>query len=399
MELSSLPQLERIWSRIDASWIVEILRDLVRVPSVNPPGETSEVVEVLRRSLEEVGFHGFQQVEPSPGKVSLVARWGSPGGRRLIWNGHLDVVPAGDAEAWRHAPFSGEQEGDRIFGRGACDMKGAFAALLGAVAAIQKAGFQLEGELVLQAVADEEMLGPLGTGYLVEHLPMEADAAICGEPTGLAPVIAAKGLQWWKFVARGRSCHASAPHLGVNAVEKLLDFLGALRQIPLPQTHHLVGRPTLAITVISGGIKTNVIPDYAEATADRRIVPGEDPEEFRRRVFALVEEFHARDPDVRVEAAVVQEAEPSEIPADLPIVQVCQRVAGAVLGQEVHPAGIPGTTDARFLINRAGIPTVILGPGGLEQAHTRDEYISLDQLVQGTKVYAGVLCEFLGVRG
>ena len=399
MELAYRRELERIWHAVDLGRMVEILKALVQVPSVNPPGETAEAAGVLQRHLEEVGFHGFQRVEPSPGKVSLVARWGSPGGRRLIWNGHLDVVPVGDAEAWQHAPFSGEQEGDRIFGRGACDMKGAFAALLGAVAAIQEAGFQTEGEVVVQAVADEEMLGPLGTGYLVEHLPVEADAAICGEPTGLVPVIAAKGLQWWKFVTRGASCHASAPHLGVNAVEKLLDFLGALRQIPLDRIHPLVGRPTLAITMISGGIKENVIPDYAEAIADRRVVPGEDPEEFRRQVRALIEEFCARNRDVRVEATVVQEAAPSEVPADAPIVRICQRVARAVLGQEVAPAGIPGTTDARFLINRARIPTCILGPGGLEQAHTRDEYISLDQLVRGARVYAGVLCEFLGIRG
>lgn len=398
MELTSGPQLKRIWATVNEGWIVEIVQTLVRVPSVNPPGETSEAVAVLRRFLEEAGFQDFQQVEPSPGKVSLVARWGNPGGRRLIWNGHLDVVPVGDGEAWQHDPFSGKREGDRIFGRGACDMKGAFAALLGAVAAIREAGFQLEGELVLQAVADEEMLGPLGTGYLVEHLPIPADAAICGEPTSLVPVIAAKGLQWWKFISRGVSCHASAPHLGVNAIENLLEFLGMLRRIPLDRTHPLVGRPTLAITMISGGIKTNVIPDYAEATVDRRVVPGEDPEAIRRQVRAVVEEFQARHPDARIEAAVVQEAEPSEIPPDASIVQVSRLVASAVLGEEVIPRGIPGTTDARFLINRARIPTVILGPGGLEQAHTRDEYISIEQLVRGAKVYAGILCEFLGVR-
>jgi len=387
-----------IEASFEADEVIEHGRALVRAASVNPPGDTSEVIGVVEKMLEPLGFERLRKFEPEKGIVSLVGEWGDRGGRSLVWNGHIDVVPTGEESSWSHHPFAGDVDDGRLYGRGICDMKGGLAALLSAVSTLQRARLEPSGKLMVQAVADEETLGPLGTAHVLEADDTHADAAICGEPTSLVPVVAAKGLQWWEVTVLGRSCHASTPELGYNAIDGMADVLVALRNLDLTAEHPLVGHPTLSVGTIEGGTKINTVADRATITADRRMIPGEDPGAVEASLHEAIARSGITDPKARIEARVIQRAEPSEIAAQDEVVSAACRASEIVLGRAVEPAGMAGTTDARFLINARSIPTVIWGPGNIEQAHTVDEYVEIDQLQRAAKAYALMLTDFLGVR-
>ena len=385
---------------LDVDELVGMAQALVRIDTTNPPGNEAPAARWVGDEMSRLGFEDIRLVEPLPGRASVLGRFGGAGaargGRTLIWNGHLDVVPAGDPLAWRHPPFEGVVADGRLWGRGAADMKGAVAAILEAAAILRRAGLKLQGSLVVQAVADEEMLGELGTRYLVDQGHARADAAICGEPTGLQPMVAARGILWVELTTLGRSCHASTPHLGINAIVKMSKLVRALDGMPLTARHPLLGSPTLSVSTISGGTKTNVVPDRCAITVDRRLIPGETAGEALEQLSRLVRELQASDPQLQVEWRVLEEAEPSEIPPSEPIVQSALR-ARSLLGLEPgEVGGMPASTDARFLIHQAGVPTLILGPGELAQAHTVNESLSIEELKLGALLYAAILCDFLG---
>ncbi|WP_324715901.1 M20 family metallopeptidase [Carboxydochorda subterranea] len=391
--------VEALKAHLDRDALLDAARALIRIDTTNPPGNEAPAARWVRERMLELGFRDVQLVEPHPGRASVVGEWGTPGWgatRSLLWNGHLDVVPAGDASAWRYPPFAGVVDGGRLWGRGSADMKGAVAAILEAVAILRRAGLRPAGRLVVQAVADEEMLGPFGTQYLVERFPVRADAAICGEPTGLRPFVAARGLLWVEITTTGRSCHASTPHLGVNAVVKMAAVIQSLHGLRFTARHPLLGSPTLSVGTIAGGSKTNVVPDRCTITLDRRLVPGESPESALAAIEQELRALEASDPDCQARVRVLHHAQPSEVGPDEPIVQAVARVRALLGLQPAPPAGMPGTTDARFLVNQAGIPTVILGPGQLDQAHTVDESVAVAELEQAALLYAGILCDWLG---
>lgn len=380
---------------LDRAALVGWAQELVRIDTTNPPGNEVAAVDWLEERLRALGFTNLRRHEPAPGRVSLTGDWGGSESPTLIWNGHLDVVPAGDGASWRFPPFSAQLHDGRLWGRGTADMKGAFASLLAAIDALRRAGLRLQGRLHLQAVADEEMLGTLGTRYLVEHAGVRADAAICGEPTGLRPMIAARGLLWARITTFGRSSHASTPHLGVNAIASMSQVIQALENLPFTAHHPLLGGPTLNVATIQGGEKTNMVPDRCQITLDRRLVPGETAEGARRELEVVLTRL-ADEASVEARLEILEAAEPSEIPADAAIVHAVQAARAALELEPVEPAGFPGGTDARFLIHELGVPTVILGPGDLAQAHTTNESVAVAELEQGALLYAAVLAGFLG---
>lgn len=315
----------------------------------------------------------------------------------LAWNGHVDVVPPGDEREWTDPPFEGRTRDGRLWGRGAVDMKGSVACALAAVETIAAAGLRLEGEVLFLVAADEETGGHLGTAHLVSTgAARGADAAICGEATGLNLFVAAKGLLWLEIVVRGRACHASQPDGGVNAIAGMAHILEALARwrSRVPE-HPLVGSPTLVPTVISGGIKENIIPDECRVRVDRRLLPGETVASATSEVEDLLDEVrHTHGLVINVEEITHWAA--SEIDAFAEIVEVAQSAVRAVTGSEPAIGGSTGATDARHLINSGNVPTLILGPGSIDQAHTVDEWVATEQLELATLVFADIFCKFLG---
>jgi acetylornithine deacetylase/succinyl-diaminopimelate desuccinylase len=383
---------------VDADEILRYARALIAAPSENPGGTEDEAVEVSKGILAALGAES-RVVRSEEGRPSVVARVGSGERPRLVWNGHLDTVPAGDLAQWSSDPFGGEVVDGRLVGRGACDMKGPIASALGAVAAIHRAGLELAGTLDLHLVADEEHAGIHGTKVLLEAGLVDQDAAVVGEPTEMEVALAERGGAWVTAVARGKGAHGSTPHLGVNAIVSMARFVLRLPEVLPDRVHPLTGPPTVNVALVAGGSAPNVVPDRCEVEIDRRIVPGEDdPDEVVEPFRRLVEKVATEDPDVDIEISLKEWTEAAETTGDSAIASRSRDAIAAETGAAPPFVGFTGITDARYYINDAKIPTVILGPGSLKLAHMANESIGVDELVTGARAYARLFVDFLGLR-
>ncbi|MCD6530171.1 M20 family metallopeptidase [Candidatus Bathyarchaeota archaeon] len=383
--------------KIDANEVVELTRQLVRIPSENPPGNEREIAEFVTEKLRDLGLtvkvHEFK-----PGRPSVVGLLtGAEGKPVLMFNGHLDTVPIGDREDWSVDPFEGALRNGKIYGRGAADMKGALAAMIASAKAVIESKVRLKGKLILTFVADEEVTG-YGTRDLIRK-GYKADFAVIGEPNELKVQTAHKGVLRLKVVTRGKAAHASIPHQGVNAIYRMADVCLALEKMNsllAEKKHALLGSPTINVGTIKGGIKTNIVPDYCEITVDRRLIPGERPMDVKREIEEVLESLRWKTSNLQTEVEVLNVAEPSETPQDEPIVQVAREAVKEVVGRDPGVTGFTATCDMHFLVNEADIPTIILGPGSLQQAHIVDEYVEVEQLINAAKVYTCIILKTLG---
>ena len=334
---------------------VSLLPDLIRAARSGPE-------EVLRRV--HAALPGFQRRDAGPPTAALFSR-GRP---KVLLSGHVDVVPAGPA--WQRDPHGGEVAEGRVWGRGACDMLGSVACF---VAAAHRAPRAPCGILL---TTDEE------TGMLAASRALEAgllegvEGVVVGEPTALDVGIAEKGVLWLRVEAEGLTAHGSMPHLGDNAVDRLVRVLSRLER-PTGE-HPLLGAPTMSVNRLGGGEAVNQVPAEAWAEVDVRYLPGGDP----RASFERALEAGAR-------LRVLSDHAPFECAADAPLVRLAVEAARAA-GREGRTLGLPyGTEASKFA--PAGIPTVILGPGEPGLAHTARESIALADLEAGAVCYQRIL--------
>jgi acetylornithine deacetylase/succinyl-diaminopimelate desuccinylase family protein len=387
--------ITKITKNLPENQPADLARELVRMPTENPPGDEARAVEFLAEFLGDWGFE-TEVLRTDQGRLNLIARTGW--GRRsptILLNGHLDVVPAGDESAWTVPPYDGFIQDGKLYGRGAADMKGGVAALLWAARLIQTSSDKpADGEIVVHLVSDEETGGAQGAKFLVDQGLAVADAAIVGEPTRLEVVIACKGAVWTRLTTRGKSAHGSVPHLGDNAIERMAEFFVKLREVPKAGEHHLLGPPTMNLGTISGGSKINVVPDRCSVEIDQRVLPGTGLEQARAGLKNLIEK-HVAETGTEVDLEEILYAAPYEIDPAEPIVRIALETAAEVTGKPKEPKGAKGFTDARFYVLEAGIPTIILGPGSITQAHTADEFIGIEQLRQAVGLYGLIITRFL----
>jgi succinyl-diaminopimelate desuccinylase len=276
-------------------------------------------------------------------------------------------------------------------------MKGAIAAALAAAAAVSRSGVALGGALTMHLAADEELAGIHGTKVLWERGFLRQDACVVGEPSGLQVGLAERGGAWITATARGRAAHGSTPHLGINAITSMARFLLRIEEVLPDLEHPLVGRPTVNAALVSGGTAPNVVPDRCAVDIDRRLIPGEtSPEEVLAPFERLAGEIRREHPEVDLTFALREWTEAAEASPSSAIAELCRTAVADETGTLPADVGFTGITDARFYINDAKIPTVILGPGSLSVAHTANESISVDELVAAARIYARVFVRFLG---
>lgn len=379
--------------------LVDLTTRLIQIPTENPPGNEKPAALFLKPLLSKMGFRVKTLLSPK-GRANLIAerRWGK-GGRTLLFNGHLDVVPPGDPAQWKYPPFRGKLSRGRIYGRGASDMKGGIASFIHALSIIDRARIPLDqGAVVLHLVSDEESHGHQGMGFLTQKGIIQGDAALVGEPTGFDLVVCQKGALWFRISTFGKSAHGSRPHQGVNAIEKMMKLIARLNSIPLEKEHPLLGKPTFNIGMIRGGTKINIVPDRCEIEVDRRMLPGEKKEEVLKRIKDILDSFQSQDPLFQYRMEEIDFAEPSEIRPDEEIVKISLEAVREVTGERPAIRGFSGFTDARFYINPYHIPALILGPGGVDQSHTTNESVEVDALVRAVHIYGLILINFLSAR-
>lgn len=378
---------------------VELLRELVRTPSPNPPGDTRAVASVVRRYLEEAGIP-VEMIGPDESRPCVIARLGDTAGPVLGFNSHLDTVGTGSLGDWTLDPYSGALTGGRVWGRGAGDAKGSVAAMCVAAKKLLQTRDSWRGGVVLALVSDEE-IGGNGSRFLLANGHTDADAWVIGEMTGNRVAIAERGLIWLRIETLGQTAHASTPEKGVSAIDKMLDLLQRIRTELVPpmraMTHPLTPPASLNIGLIGGGVQPNVVADRCSVVLDRRLLPSEHPETFEADVRRLLSELSERDPGFRAHVETVLSGPGIETDPNDPLV-VAARGASAELGLAGEPIGFDQSCDGRFYAE-LGIPTVIVGPGEAGLAHTTREHVVANDLVVAANLYAGLARRYLTRTG
>jgi len=406
--------------------LVELVRELVACRSENPKllddreraeaGRQGEArcQDRIGERLTELGM-AVDRFEALPGRDDVVGRLGgSGGGRSLILNGHVDVVPAGDPTAWPHDPWAGKVADSRIWGRGACDMKGGIAAAIGALAVLRELGIGLRGDVVFQSVVDEETGGP-GTRAALER-GHRADAAIVLEPTAGAIMPVEGGVEWVRVVVHGvgghsavryLSVHAGGQGTAVSAIEKAAKLLAAVQELERywgnTKVHPLMpkGITTINPGMISGGSPAlSNMAERCELGLSLKYLPNERAEDVRAEFEDYVAAVAATDPWLRDHPPEIEwglagvSFPPSEIAFDHPLAEAVGRAYRQVAG-EPEWRGFEAVSDLAWLA-QAGIPGLLFGPGDARQAHGSEEFLLVDDLVAATKVLALALVEWCG---
>ncbi len=380
-------------SQIDPSQLAATVRDLVRIPSVNPPGDEKKVADFLYTLLRGWGVRVTRVLRPFPNRPQILATLPGTGERPpLILNGHMDVVPEGDLSRWDDPPFSGTLRDGRIYGRGSCDMKGGLGVALETARVILQSGQKLKGDLVLAFAVGEET-GEPGTKTLLEESGYTDGFGIVLEPTGFKLGVAEKGLAWFQVTISGKPAHCSIAERGINPIDKFLELGKAIREYDSKirnRIHPLCGPAKCTMTILRAGTKENVVPESLSLTLDRRINPDEDVEGVEHELINILEKLSGDVPDFSFHLERSRVYESAEIPPDLSQVGLLAREIEAVTGQKAEIWGTPYSTDVRNFINDAGIPAVTFGPGDIAQAHAFNEFIKVEDLVKGTRVILGV---------
>ncbi|MFN8592804.1 MAG: M20 family metallopeptidase [Thermomicrobiales bacterium] len=374
------------------SEVAALLQALVRCDTTNPPGHETAAAQMLAAWLGERGVPA-EMDEVAPGRANLIARVRFGEGPRLVLNTHMDVVPAGGG--WASPPFAGEIVAGRLTGRGAADAKGSLAAMAAALALLRARGDRTRGEVILAAVTDEE-----GSSAGARHLlrDLRADAAIVGEPTALNLITCHKGSVRPVVEIRGRAAHAAQPAGGVNALYGAARLLLAIEEHAAALTanvHPLVGAPTIVPVMMSGGEALNMVPEHCRITFDRRLTPDEREEEVLARFADLLARFQRDHPELTVTLVELAPSTggPSQTADDDPFV-VCCRAALREIGQQPELGGMQVNCDMSHF-RRAGMPTVVYGPGDPRAMHVVDEAIDLEQLDTATAGYLAMAVCYL----
>jgi acetylornithine deacetylase ArgE len=364
--------------------VAQLTGSLIGFDTVSPPGNEEACARFIADCLKDMHIEGasVELHRFAPGRANLIAtlRGESPG---LLLAGHIDVVPPGEGSGWSSPPFEGRVRDGRVYGRGAADMKGGIAAMLVAIESAKRK--RLKRSLSLVATAGEEV-GFDGLRALLAGKRLEGVAARCGvvgEPTEMKVVRGHRGTVTCKVTVHGRSAHASDPSLGVNAIEKTVAFvakLGPLRRELSKAVDADLGRTIVTPTVIAGGTKGNVIPDSCELTIDARTIPGHDGRTILNGLGAAAESLHKRDKDFTADIEVLYETLALSVARSEEVVKLGEALTGS--DSVIAPFGTEAPDYCRL-----GIPTVVLGPGSIRQAHIHDEFVTLEQLKLAETVY------------
>ena len=409
--------IDRIVDHVDraADEIVEFTRDLVRIPTVNPPGDAYEAC--ARLLGDQLARHGFDveyivadRSDAHSARYPRVNVIGTQPGSRsspgVHLNGHIDVVPPGSG--WSVDPFEGVIRDGRIIGRGVCDMKAGIAAAVFAAAALRRAGVELPGVLEVSGTVDEESGGFAGVAHLAtigRIAKARTPFVIIPEPLNVDRIcVGHRGVYWFELTVRGQIAHGSMPFLGVSAIDGMTDVLAALRRdlqpaldarvTAMPVVPEGARRATININGIEGGqrvdgIQTPCVADWCRAVFDRRFLFEETFASAKDELVTLIARALKSAPGISYELRDVMVVDPVRTPDGSPVIGALNGAIRQVIGSAARLVASPGTYDQKHFARIAGIPDcVAYGPGEIELAHQPDESCAVADILKATKVIA-----------
>jgi acetylornithine deacetylase/succinyl-diaminopimelate desuccinylase family protein len=382
--------------------LAELLRRLVAIPSPNPPGDCRAIASFCAGYLRAAGFDAIEAA-PDNRAWSVVAsigprRNGDNGGNvnlaegpSLLYHAHIDTVPLGQNARWTHDPFGGEIEEGRLYGLGSVDDKGPLAAMLLAGAELAPRRDALCGRLTIVCAGEEEVGGRLGTLWLAEQgLLPPSDFVVVGEQTHNRVAIAHKGVLRAAFHVGGATAHATEPWRGRNAINGMAHLILALERYQAEvldrRSHPLVGKPSINVGVIEGGVSANVVADACTIRVDRRMIPGEDPQAVIAELEQIAAAANATDATRSYRVDSFQVSNWFAADPQLPYVRRFLTLAAAETGAPPEPIGYLPGSDAKHLVTVAQKGMVVFGPGTHHVAHASDEYVDLGELEQTHRI-------------
>lgn len=368
------------------------LRHLIAIPSVNPDDGEQQIADYIVQELASCGFETRLE-SAMPGRPNVTACSGGSFQREIILTGHMDVVPYGSG--WSSDPTVPVLADGRIYGRGACDMKGGIAAMMAAAVTAREKGLLKNSSLTLAFVADEEIGGTGSRRFVEKHPPKQESYVIIGEPTMLRPIIAHRGMVRLSAEIQGIQCHAGN-YREDNVFTCLAQFLLALRarnRRAAETAPELLPPSTISATIVQGGIKENIIPGSCSVFLDCRTVPGENAATITAELEEL---FHqaVTSSDTKLVLETIWDASPAVIPADSPICLSALAAYRKVFGCETSPGAFTGSTDMPIFLSGGYRQILLCGPGHMSQAHQANEFLTLEQLHKAVDFYLD-LCSSL----
>lgn len=381
-------------SYLDKTRLTELLKDLVKIDSVNPslvPGASGEVeiASYMKGWMDSIGLE-TELVEVEKGRPNVIGVLkGSGGGKSLMLNGHTDTV---GVDYMTIDPFDPVVKEGKLYGRGSIDMKGGLASSMAAVKAIVDSGEQLKGDVIIAGVCDEEFAS-IGTEHLMKD--MRVDAAIIGEPTFFNVQVAHKGFAWIDVTTHGFAAHGSMYKLGVDAIAKMGYVLVGIEGIQreLEKTEHpLVGPGSVHASIIGGGSELSTYPDSCKLEAERRLIPGETRQDVEDEMTYLIKTLKDCDPKFDADYKITFFREPMEISPEEEICQLLKQGTMEVVGKVPEWVGGSGWMDTQ-IIHGKGIPAVAFGPSGYG-LHAAEEWVDLESVHNAAKVQELVIRRF-----
>lgn len=388
----------------DRGDLIAFLQDLVSIPSVST--EEKALSERLAEEMRRVGFPNVRRDRIG----NVIGCLSAGAGPRLIYDGHMDTVGIGDPASWSRDPYGAQVEGGVLYGRGACDMKGALAAMVYGAKLLIDTGIQLAGELCMVGVVQEEPCEGLALQVLIEEEGLRPDFVVLGEPSNLQIKRGHRGRLEMKVTVWGRSCHAATPGRGRNAIYDAARLIFGVELLaPQLASDPFLGQGSIAVTQIeSSAASRNAIPDTCTFYIDRRLTLGETEAKALAEIQGTIAregvEASVKVTEYRATSYTGYECRAKEfylpwaLDQDHPLVKATSKAIRETLGYWPKVGQWAFSTDGVYTMGRANIPTVGFGPGEERFAHTVDDQIRLDDVVAAARVYARLAVEILGLR-
>ncbi len=363
---------------------VLLTQELVRIKSVT--FHELECAQYIAEHFRSLGF----ETEIDDANNVIAERKGTGDGKRMLYLGHHDVVEEGDVTLWKHPPYEAVIEDGLIYGRGTNDEKGGIASCIAAVEKfLVDYGSAIKGDIVF--VSCREETSDIETRGIMKILErgMQADFCVCLEPSRMNIVLGHKGRAVIDIVTHGKTAHGSVPEKGINAVMHMAYLLLEIEKLQLPYSEPL-GQGTHCVGTIRGGLRPNIVPERCEVSIDRRIVGGETIESIAEQFNEAIAATKQRVPELVAEFKIRPPFYPSFILESEPIVAVAKKAA-EIVGYRPQVTYFQGHTDAEWVVNDLKIPSIILGPGDMDTAHSAKEVVEIDQLEQAAKMYYEIM--------
>lgn len=395
--------IKRVGDSIADVDAIKIASDMIRIPSYSFMDDQELLVAGYIYELFKSEGIDAEMAEVLPGRCNVTAKLKGRGdGKSLMFTGHLDTVPQYDMED----AFSGSVRDGRVYGRGACDMKGPLASMIAAMIGIHRSGISLGGDLIFAGLIDEEEKGK-GVEHLVKCGPA-ADAAITGEPTNMQPAIGHKGLEWIKIKVFGKKVHGGRMDEGINAIVMASILIRSIYDEYVPglkqRKHEILGSPTINIGKIQGGDQPSTVPGSCFLEIDRRWIPGESKEQVYKELNDIIEGIKKDNPAFQAE--VYDMFGRDEL---LPHMPFCTDKDDSLLGsveKAVKRAGgdykgvttFPAWSDAGIMASNTDMKCIVMGPGDLALAHSAEESIGVDEIKKAALIYGYLACDYCGAK-